>query len=412
MTVSVEIVVAALLKHKNVLLYGPPGTGKSHLMSEVAKRFEQNASGSAATNIVIDTSEERAPFSVATVPTVATRWVTFHQGYSYEDFVLGMRPESSAGGLFSLIPRPGVLLELAAEARNGKGLLLIDEINRGNTSRIFGEFITLMEPEKRLGEDGAPIATTITITLPYLAPGERLIVSTSQGEEVIERAFAMPSELYTLASMNSVDKSIAPIDTALRRRFHVINLAPALDDLEYAVGLERGDSGNLVALGADASALDVARIAVVALSKVNKAIGLHLGVDFMLGQWYLKNFSQLDAANARNQLFDVWLYRVLPQLIELFHGRGDTLASILEVDGSRKNGSGLVLVMPSPDEIENGATQFVIMSDPLPTQEQLMKYLQKFAGVVEAPAAVPASPATPLLNEANPGVSSSPTGEG
>ncbi|WP_250452750.1 AAA family ATPase [Caballeronia sp. ATUFL_M2_KS44] len=377
MTVSVNAVIAALLKHKNVLIYGPPGTGKSHLMNEVAREFANFVEGSnGSKSVYLDTDAERVPLVERAQRNFVTRWVTFHQGYSYEDFVLGMRPEASGDKLFSLAPRAGVLLQLAAEAQKGTALLLIDEINRGNTSRIFGEFITLMEPGKRLDENGARASTTITVELPYLAPDESLVVNVSSGDAVtIGQSFAMPARLYTLASMNSVDKSIAPIDTALRRRFHIIGLFPSTADLREAAGLSRTDDGALDPIGATLDKPGVARLAVAVLEKLNRGIGLHLGQDFMLGQWYLEAVRRADASDAPSELVQTWLFRIVPQLMELFHGRIEVLISLLNL-AQAKGKSGLLMFEPDSDELEAGAIAYLASQEPPPEEGEIVEFLQ------------------------------------
>ena len=384
MSITVNVVIDALLRHKNVLLYGPPGTGKSHLMNEVKKNFRvEDESLSASTAVLVDTDAETVPLVTASTSGVATRWVTFHQGYSYEDFVLGLRPQNDGGALFSLVPLPGVLLELAAEAQVGASLLLIDEINRGNTSRIFGEFITLMEPEKRLNKEGQATATTITLVLPYLAPGEVIAIQTSANEErLIERNFAMPAELYTLASMNSVDKSIAPIDTALRRRFHVINLFPSSADLRLAVGLSTTDSVQLDPLGSVTTPDGIARLAVSVMEKLNRSIGLHLGQDFMLGQWYLQGVRANTVEAASDVLVETWLFRFVPQLVELFHGRMEVLIELLNLEEDGQ-GSGFTVYKPSSVEAEAGAIAYLTTSEPAPTNDDVIEFLQRFAGAPE-----------------------------
>lgn len=379
MTVGVNEIVDALKRHRNVLLYGPPGTGKSHIMRAVARHFE--AETASVNKLFIDTGEERLPFSQSAGVGCVTRWVTFHQGYSYEDFVVGMRPVTAGNG-FSIQPRPGVLLELAAEARQGgKGLLLIDEVNRGNTSRIFGEFITLMEHDKRLDEQGECTDTTVTITLPYLSPGEFVEVNCSKGVERISREFAMPANVYTLASMNSVDKSISPIDTALRRRFFVINLAPTEKAIIEAVGLSDSIALRDSAVSADLSSHDVAVLGATLLIKLNRSIGLYLGNDFMLGQWYLSSLSKLEPAKASASLVEAWLYRILPQLVELFHGRDEQLISVLCLSSGKSVGSGLIVSEPSSDEIEFGASSYVEVASPAPQDDEVLKFLLYLAGL-------------------------------
>lgn len=374
---NVQKIIKALREHKNVLLYGPPGTGKSHLMKEVANQWASFAGSKSALDIVVDTKEERKPFSEQLKNCVTTRWVTFHQGYSYEDFILGMRPVTIPGGGFSVEPKPGVLLELAATAKNGgEGILLIDEINRGNTSKIFGEFITLMEHDKRLGVDGVPAPTTVTVTLPYLSPGEEIDINTSQGAETISREFQMPANVFTLASMNSVDKSISPLDTAFRRRFHIINLAPTEIEIRNAVGLAIGEvwTKDLKSTSLDSKSVSILSAAL--LVKLNRAIGVYLGSDFMLGQWYLVGLKDAKDIEARTILSDLWLYKILPQLIELFHGRDDQLAAILELETTNKVGSAIILHNPSEQEIEYGATGYLEVASEAPSEIEILTFLQ------------------------------------
>lgn len=98
-------VITALKEHKNVLLYGPPGTGKSHLMNEVARLFAADENESSAT-VSIDTSSEEMPFVEHEEPRAVVRWVTFHQSYAYEDFVIGLRPTlGDKGGFPFAAPR-------------------------------------------------------------------------------------------------------------------------------------------------------------------------------------------------------------------------------------------------------------------------------------------------------------------
>jgi len=382
MTVSISEIIDALKRHKNVLLYGPPGTGKSHLMKAVARHFEGQTDTSSTSKVLIDTSEERVPFTKLASAGCATRWVTFHQGYSYEDFIVGMRPVAASGSGFSIQPRPGVLLELAAEARQGTaGLLLIDEINRGNTSRIFGEFITLMEHDKRLNDQGEHTDTTVTITLPYLAPGETVEVLTRNGTERIGREFAMPANVYTLASMNSVDKSVSPIDTALRRRFLVINLAPSERAIIEAVGLPATTSLKNPAASINLTQQETAVLGAALLVKLNRSIGLYLGNDFMLGQWYLAPLNNMPASEAGASLAEAWLYRILPQLIELFHGRDEQLIALLGIARRKSTGSGLVVFEPSPDESEYGASSYIEVSSPAPQEREVLSFLLQLTGL-------------------------------
>jgi len=136
--------------------------------------------------------------------------VTFHQSYSYEEFVEGIRPvldEGISDGQLRYELRPGIFRQICERARKDPGnryALMIDEINRGNISRIFGELITLIEPDKRAGA-----SQEIAVKLPYS-----------------NDKFSVPWNLDIIGTMNTADRSLAHLDTALRRRFQFRELMP------------------------------------------------------------------------------------------------------------------------------------------------------------------------------------------
>lgn len=135
---------------------------------------------------------------------VFSRNVTFHQSYSYEDFVEGIRPIVTEDNKVIYKPVDGIFKEISNDARSdpsNKYVLLIDEINRGKTEKIFGELITLIEDDKRVESQKT--------TLPYT-----------------QEQFWIPKNLLIIGTMNTADRSIAQIDTALRRRFAFEELMP------------------------------------------------------------------------------------------------------------------------------------------------------------------------------------------
>lgn len=141
----------------------------------------------------------------------------FHQSYSYEDFIQGFRPTPS--GNFEL--KCGIFHQFCIRAQRdeqgGKYVFIIDEINRGNLSRIFGELMMLIESDKR-GKDHA-------IPLTYA--------------QVSDERFYIPENLYLIGTMNTADRSLAMVDYALRRRFRFITLKPEFDSDKFAAHLQQ-----------------------------------------------------------------------------------------------------------------------------------------------------------------------------
>lgn len=326
-------ILQALQQHHNVLLYGPPGTGKTYLMQQVLQAFRDPPPSIPLFDPGTDTfATEEAPV-VAPGKTVRDwRWTTFHQSYSYETFIGSRQPSPTPtpGSLLNLVPVDGILVTLAKTATepNGASLLVIDEINRGNVSRIFGEFITLMEPDKRLRKDGTsdPVRT-VSVRLPYT------------GDE-----FRMPYHVYTLASMNSVDRSVMPLDAALRRRFHIIELAPDYDTLVRDLfGLTSIDSQAFRAGPQPERAINpighYAWFAARLLSGINDFIRAYLGPDFEAGHGFYSTIGNAvggDADALRDAFIEVWNNRLLPHLLELFRTQSDRLGQFLRVDDTDK----------------------------------------------------------------------------
>jgi 5-methylcytosine-specific restriction enzyme B len=382
-------VLDQLRENFNVLIYGPPGTGKTFVMQEVVRRFAE----SEGDKLFVDTANEHEPLVAHSGPKVKIGWITFHQSYSYEEFIVGLRPDPNSTALLTLLPSPGTLLELAEFARQPghAALLVIDEINRGNVSRIFGEFITLLEVDKRLDDDGTETDRTVRINLPYIKPGVAVNVDVDGDAVAVPNPFTMPRRLYTLASMNSVDKSIAPLDSALRRRFHVVELAPDLVQMASRLGVPETVLDDSVVADPLADPADAKALALVALKQLNFGIGVFLGPEFMLGEWYLADLldSSMDLPATETALARIWDFQLFPQMAELFHGRTEQLASILGISDEGDDGSAPVyLERPGEAMAELGAVPYVRRRDADTTA--LMKFLRRVAGA-EGTATVAAS---------------------
>lgn len=190
----------------NQIIYGAPGTGKTYSSVEYAVAIIENQ----VLHFTKNASERKTIMEKyhAYVDAGQIVFTTFHQSYGYEEFIQGIRPKPT-GDKISFFVADGVFKSLADTALKNPGqnyVIIIDEINRGNISKIFGELITLIESDKRWGE-----VNQMSVTLPLGA------------------TFKIPNNLYIIGTMNTADKSISLIDVALRRRFEFIGMYPNLD---------------------------------------------------------------------------------------------------------------------------------------------------------------------------------------
>ena len=188
----------------NSIIYGAPGTGKTYSTPEYSQAILKNISLKEFRTKNTDRQKVMEKYNELISLGFIT-FTTFHQSYGYEDFIQGLRPDTKSNNM-SFRTIDGVFKRIADRAirdQENNYVIIIDEINRANISKVFGELITLIEEDKRWGE-----INQTSVTLPS---GQR---------------FAVPNNLYILGTMNSADKSISLIDAALRRRFDFIEQRP------------------------------------------------------------------------------------------------------------------------------------------------------------------------------------------
>lgn len=236
------------------------------------------------------------------------RVVTFHPSYSYEDFILGLRPvtfsEEGGGGTgFRMVD--GVFKQICAEARGNpekRYALFIDEINRANIAKVFGELITLIEPDKRAsyGADGE------------LTGGMEVQLPGTGGEDDEDERFGVPANLDIIGTMNTADRSIALLDIALRRRFEFEEMPP-----DYKV-VQRVVDG-----------VDLARL----LRKINDRLEFLADRDRLIGHAYFTRVAGID------DLRRVFATQVIPLLQEYFY---DDFARVQQVLSNSRGHSAFV----------------------------------------------------------------------
>lgn len=236
-----------------------------------------------------------------TGPVQRYSFVTFHQSYGYEEFIEGLRPllvgDAEAGEVAYEI-RPGVFRDLCRKARQAPDqqfAMVIDEINRGNISKIFGELITLIEADKRDPLDGTTPPSEVTLAY--------------SGEK-----FSVPANVDIIGTMNTADRSLALLDTALRRRFEFVPLMP---DMRADKDPADPDSAPLAGLvvTTNAGAIDVRRL----LQRINERIEVLYDRDHCIGHAYFTSLAAVDDGQPRFEaLAATFRHRVVPLLEEYF----------------------------------------------------------------------------------------------
>ena len=275
--------------------------------------------------------------------------ITFHQSYSYEEFVEGIRPvladDEGDESELEYALRNGVFKRVCETARANpkkKYALLIDEINRGNISKIFGELITLIEDSKR---DGA--ADSMGITLPYSG-----------------KKFSVPGNLYIIGTMNTADRSLAFMDTALRRRFSFTRLDPNPSLLE----------------GISVEGINLEKL----LAVLNERIEALYDKDHTIGHSYFLHVREI------GQLREVFLKRILPLLEEYFFDDWEKIRLVLGDNQKQANNLEELCLLTSDNRNERlfgSNTGSVQLLPRLRYNENTMMNPKAFIGIYDLAAA-------------------------
>ena len=263
--------VALLKRKKNIILQGPPGVGKTFIARKLAYQIMQE---------VKDANIEM---------------VQFHQSYSYEDFIQGLRPTQKGG--FDL--RDGIFYSFCQRALahpDRPFFFIIDEINRGNLSKIFGELMMLIEADKR---------------------EEKFALKLTYAEDEDDR-FYVPSNLYIIGTMNTADRSLAIVDYALRRRFAFITLQPDYGNNFRSFLASKGLSAGMV------------EHICSAVTKVNSKIkeDINLGEGFQIGHSYFCTFTTNEDEN--KWWNEILSFELKPLLEEIWFDDSTIVSEVLK----------------------------------------------------------------------------------
>lgn len=314
---AVAEAVSKLEENPNLLLVGPPGTGKSVLLDKLVQHVTSpDLDLTFDPDIIYDAWDE--PEDEPGLGKAAT--VVLHPSYSYDNLVVGLLPKVK-GNSVEVGVTTGPLVNLAHYASNGRpALLVLDEFNRGNAAAVLGDTLALLDKDKR---DVAHVDLP-AYGLPIEVPDEFAV----DGNTAVGPRLSLPSSLWIVAAMNSSDRSVAPLDAALRRRFSIVEMGPDYELL--ADHLKADESADLAAPWDQWTPGTVAKLATSLLEAVNARIDASLGRDFRLGHSNFWHVGGVTAEDALRSLASAWDLRVVQTVRLALQDDDDTLAFILK----------------------------------------------------------------------------------
>ena len=309
----------------NQILFGPPGTGKTYNTVNMALDIVCPIEGSQWGKKTRDAAIQEYQKMLKDGQIV---FVTFHQSMSYEDFIEGIKPEPTKDGKITYEVKDGIFKELCAKAKKDESqnyVMIIDEINRGNVANIFGELISLIEDDKRCGA-----SEELCAELPYS-----------------HDIFSVPKNVYIIGTMNTADRSVEALDSALRRRFTFKEMMPKSELVP-----KENDVRNIFEI-------------------INQRIEVLKDREHQIGHSYFMGVENED------DLKDVFYDKIIPLLQEYFYGDYEKIQLVLGEGFVKKDSASVKFAGDKGGDFEMSEVYRIVPKDECNMDEAIGKLLNK-----------------------------------
>lgn len=314
----------------NQILFGPPGTGKTYNTVNMALDIVCPIEGSQWGKKTRDAAIQEYQKMLDAGRIV---FVTFHQSMSYEDFIEGIKPKTE-GGKITYEVKNGIFKELCAKAENDKSqnyVMIIDEINRGNVANIFGELISLIEDDKRCGA-----SEELCAELPYS-----------------HDIFSVPKNVYIIGTMNTADRSVEALDSALRRRFTFKEMMPKSELVP--------EENNVRSI----------------FKIINQRIEVLKDREHQIGHSYFMGVENED------DLKDVFYDKIIPLLQEYFYGDYEKIQLVLGEGFVKKESESVKFAGDKSGDFDVSGVYRIVPKDKCNMDEAIGKLLNKASKAVD-----------------------------
>lgn len=315
----------------NQILFGPPGTGKTYNTVNMALDIVCPLAGGLKWET--KSREEARRKYQEILPGGRIVFVTFHQSMSYEDFIEGIKPKTESGKITYEV-KNGIFKELCAKAKEDKSqnyVMIIDEINRGNVANIFGELISLIEDDKRLGA-----SEELRAELPYS-----------------HDIFSVPKNVYIIGTMNTADRSVEALDSALRRRFTFKEMMPKAELVP--------EENNVRSI----------------FEIINQRIEVLKDREHQIGHSYFMGVEKED------DLKDVFYDKIIPLLQEYFYGDYEKIQLVLGEGFVKKESESVKFAGDKSGDFDVSEVYRIVPKDKCNMDEAIGKLLNKASKAVD-----------------------------